>query len=499
MDKLKVILKKLKKHHFWIVCSLVTLVAIVMVFMAIGTLNEERSAQSSKISSTQSSVEQLRMAQLHPNKQYHDEQEALNKKASQAIAQAWASRYDRQADLLVWPEELDSRLVQKVEGLRPIESAEIDDTSFHMPRRQERTFYSDFIKEEIPALAEMIGARWNPTGGNRSNTMGMEETEEDTGPPPLVLWDQSNQQELKRDHFDWSATDAEGVPTTLQLLYAQEDLWVLEALMEIIKETNGNEIAAHKANIRQIHEISFGRGAGKPTGEILVLQSGDSGSGGPGGPPGGPPGSGDGGVPGEGAPPFGAEGGVPGQGGFGGSGDSGGPSSNSPAELRYVDKDYEPLTAAGLQAAVDSEDPGDAYLAVAKRMPVRMRFTMDQRRIPRLLLACANSDLTVEVRQVHVDMQTYDGDPAAQAGGGGGGGPSPFGGGLPGLGQFPGGGGAAPSGEGGSSQRPYDAEVEIYGIIYIYNPVNPEKLDVDSEVLEEFDFGVEGGGADAAP
>ena len=73
-----------------------------------------------------------------------------------------------------------------------------------------------------------------------------------------------------------------------------------------------------------------------------------------------------------------------------------------PAEKRYVDKNYQPLAGEALRAAMTSTDPEDAYLAVAKRMPVRMRFQMDQRAIPRLLLACSNSPLTIEVRQVRV-------------------------------------------------------------------------------------------------
>ena len=153
-----------------------------------------------------------------------------------------------------------------------------------------------------------------------------------------------------------------------------------------------------------------------------------------------------------------------------------------PGEGRYVDRNYQPLTATQLRSSISSDSPEDAYLAVAKRMPIRMRLTMDQRRITRLLVECANSQLTVEVRQVHVTAQHFEGDPGTQGDEGG-------------VGDFPwaGGGddqahrrrGDADFESGGGTPRVYDVEVEIYGIIYIYNNVNKKKLEIEAEDLQQ--------------
>src|SRR5262249_9134089 len=74
-----------------------------------------------------------------------------------------------------------------------------------------------------------------------------------------------------------------------------------------------------------------------------------------------------------------------------------------PAEGRYVDDKYKRLEAARLRSALKSTTPEDALLAVAKRMPVRIRVSIDQRRLNLLLAQCGNSNLPVEVRQVRIN------------------------------------------------------------------------------------------------
>ena len=59
-----------------------------------------------------------------------------------------------------------------------------------------------------------------------------------------------------------------------------------------------------------------------------------------------------------------------------------------------------------------------AYLAVAKRIPLRMRVSIDQRHINKLLVECANSELTVEIRQLMINPNFV---PAKSRTGGGGG------------------------------------------------------------------------------
>jgi hypothetical protein len=210
--------------------------------------------------------------------------------------------------------------------------------------------------------------------------------------------------------------------------------------------------------------------------------------------------------------------------------------SLDPANFRYVDNEYKPLPAERVREAMSSGSPEDAFLVVAKRMPIRMRLLVDQRKLHRLLAEFGNSPLPVEIRQVRVNREAgltssgggYDmaysggGDTMYESGGsdmygmpgmeGGGYGSGGYGSGgygsggygsggygsgesgtsdygsgyeeggeygMPGFGYDTGYGGAGPRRGEVSSTTTYDLPVEVYGIIYIYNPVDRNKLGIE--------------------
>jgi hypothetical protein len=163
--------------------------------------------------------------------------------------------------------------------------------------------------------------------------------------------------------------------------------------------------------------------------------------------------------------------------------------TRDPADNRYVDEKFNPITGNSLRTKMKSKAPADAYYAVAKRIPVRMRFKkMDQRKLNKFLVECGNAQMILEVRQVRINC-----DPAP-LGGGSGAAAGGFGGmmdsarptlgsaagsagldsdsGAAGYGGMLGGGGGTLA-EAGSA---FDIPVEVYGVIYLYNPVNIEML-----------------------
>ena len=156
-----------------------------------------------------------------------------------------------------------------------------------------------------------------------------------------------------------------------------------------------------------------------------------------------------------------------------------------PADQRYVDKNYEPLEGATLRqvlSSTESMDPQNAYLAVAKRIPVRMRISVDQKKLPRFLVECANAELTVEVRQLRLNP----GDDGMMPGGMGMG--MGMGRGEMSSAREPGLRGMGQSGT-ETNPFPFDVTAEIYGIIYLYNPVDNramgiEGVDSADEVLD---------------
>jgi hypothetical protein len=108
----------------------------------------------------------------------------------------------------------------------------------------------------------------------------------------------------------------------------------------------------------------------------------------------------------------------------------------APDEGRYVD-------AAGKALAA-----GEGIKQQYKRLPVFLRLNMDQRQITRLLAECANSPLPVEVRQLRFGATDNREGGASKSGG------------------------AAQT----ALVDTNDVDVELTGIIYLYNPPDPEKL-----------------------
>lgn len=559
MDQVKAFARAAMKHVFWIGCGLILAGSMTTWYMARDSLHKEFEKNQGDIKAKYTSVAGLQKKQDPPNEKSHQEMDKLVNNTLNLVLKAWEYQYSRQDTILRWPKDLREDFVTAVRPLKPIE-AKVD---FPTPAGQElkvdfRRRYAMYVGNLLPRLADVVGTTWQVgrTGGGMPGMPGMpgmtganpnltpeERQKLAQQKPPIVFWDPQDQARLVGLHFDWSK-QADSSPTTLQLLYAQEDLWVLTALMYIIRQTNDKAESRHEAVVKTIETILIGRHAPPRAGQVIRLGGGGMGGGMPGmdagmpggdmygsaGAPGMDAGSGSA-MPAAGMPAGGAEAmtapggdaGMPGMPGMPGMGAV----SLDPAEGRYVDNQYQALKADTLRSALRAETTADAFLVVAKRMPVRMRLVVDERKLPRLLAQFGNAFLPVEVRQVRINR-------GKDAGGGGfdmmnmGGGMM---GGSPGMGAeygMPGGGmmgtmpgmdttsgmdagmgmGYTPPGMGGggypspdygmgmgmpgqeqnlkdrttvASTSAHDVPVEIYGIIYIYNPVDEKKLGLEQQ------------------
>ena len=539
MDQLKEIWRTIRRIHFWLILVTVLLMSTVMWFFAVGRMSDEKDKNAKKYEGLFGNVNQQVSKPRVANQAVAADMQNLIDGRIEEISEAWAIKFEMQnseeAGILTWPAEiappprpgLPSPFVQHMEALRPIEKM----VSFPSPDDERalrigwRENYQEYIYKDLQELAASIGSEW-PLDGKTAGAGGGGYGDEGYGraggggfgtpsasgeslaSQTVVDWNPANQADLLATHFTWGQNGAGGAtggfsdepvpPNVLEVLYAQEDLWVLRALMKIIEETNDGANTRFNAAVKSIDSIHIGKDAVESTGRILMakgdpVESEDAEDGGAGG---GSEGYGDDG--GYGDEGYGREGGESsdggmyhdpnatgegeddggdggyGDGGYGGEG-GGGIASGDPAEGRYVDKDYKPLSAGKLRAVMSSTEtmePEDAYLAVAKRIPVRMRISIDQRKLPELLVACANARLTVEVRQLRLNPE----DVAAVGGGGIVGGYGERGGGLGGTGGRNGAANAK-----ATSTFPFDVTVELYGIVYIYNPVDDRALGVEAD------------------
>ncbi len=566
MDKLKEQLAVVKEHSFWILCGGILLVSVVSWYMSTNHLQQQQKKYKGEIETAVSTLNAVKSTPDHPNDSTNKGMDGVMQKFGEDVYQAWTQLAAHQEQVFIWGGIFgtDGEFQKEVRPLRPIET-KVDEASTAI-NLDNRRLYRDYIDDEIPKLADIILAKWQvdaqslggaggapgaaggaaggAPGGGLSGPMGgigpmgggagmpgmpggQGSAAKDDDPNVVVIWDEANQKEITQVHFGM-AMNSNASPSTLEVLYAQEDLWVFQNLMGIVKATNGDATRKHEAAIKYIQYLRIGRSAGDVAGQVIMAGKANSGSNnmmeGGGAAPGGAAGMmGAGGMgAGDAAGMMGAGGmgpaaGGPGMpaGGAAGAGGAGAQVATTAASDRYVDLSYASIKDINrLRNALkgSSSKTEDMLLAVAKRMPVRMQFTMDQRKLTTLLAECGNSKLPVEVRQVRINRGTASslGGGGGMAGGGGGmmGGAGGMMGGAAGGGMMPGapagggegggtggmmgmggmmggaGGGSRPAtGIASSKEDPNEISVEIYGIVYIYNPPERKLLGLTDPVV----------------
>lgn len=544
MDQLKTLLKQIGQYQFWIVTGLAVVLASVGFFMARSTITQLFDTQTGKLNTHFGNLDEVNgKISEHPNAKSQEQMQLIVDKLSTDVEAAWRRQYERQKSFMNWPVEKikASALVPKIKRYLPIELSELasGDELKEPPEigRSDKRAYADHFDQQMADIAKIIGVTWRGEASDTGSAGGMggygmggggygggdegeggygdsygggyggeggmgggmygpaPGTTADSGPRDVVIWDEASQSELLTSIRLFNNDE----PNIYQIVYTQENMWILEGLLRIIKATNGDAKANFQAAIKEIEFIRIGKAA---QGQAGVIDAPGGAAGGMGGYMSGYGGEGGGDY--GGAPDYGGgymedggEGGGDygsGMGGMGSMGGEGGSSIKDPADNRYVDANFKGISGTELREKMTSGTADDAFFAVAKRVPVRMRFKIDYRKINKFLAECGNADLVLEPRQLRI------GDTVAAAGGAGGGGMGGYGG-APGVsgsgadgGETLGGdfggedGGMGGYGMGGATamtiEDPYNLDLEVYGVVYLYNPPNVEMLGID-EVDED--------------
>ncbi len=487
MDQVGDFLRTLKRLHFWIICGIVILLSLVFWFLSANALIKEQAANAKEYKGLFNDVQQMSSKPRIANRKVASEMDNLLEKKRLAIRDAWKVKHEQQnsaeTGILTWPEKKDVRVfTDRIAWMRPIEKF-----PFPLPESVDRDGrqvtvllnvgqlerYRDYVIGELPNLAKMIGAEWRPGGRGVGSRPGGErpgpvQEAESLHTQSVVDWDPANQAELKAKHFSWSddrsfqvgdrqpGSSGNGVPKTIDVFYAQEDLWILRTLMKVIAETNGGAKTRFNAAVKRIDFISIGKSAivdwsSPSNSRIKTVQGEEVANTGR---------AGRDWVGTDSSTSFRTRDGL--------EGNMDEAVLMDPADGRYVDINYAELPGAKLREVLTAETiaPDDAYLAVAKRVPVRFRVSIDQKKLPQLLVACANSKLTVEVRELRLNRTNETG---RQTGGN-------FFQGEQNRRSLGGGGtGAA------TVRDSFDVTAEIYGIIYLYNPVDNKALGIEED------------------
>jgi len=400
----------LRKHHFWLLASLVPLVLLPLLFLARETLTSQIGEVRRQIDGHIAALKVVREIPQHPNDFWSNDIDTSTMRVKRETLAEWKKFWVSQQPLRVWPEVLGDDFVKKyATTLKP-------DTKLP-PQYRER--YQNMVRtlvRELPArmgVEDRMGDASEPQQGRsppppRPELMRPGMMPDGVTPevsPYLSSWSGENQQRIYAS-FNWDKA-----PTPAKVLLAQEELWVYGLLCDAVAALNKSATGPHNAAIASVDELSVGYPAAEDN---------------PGGVSGGrvtrvsaslTPGAME--PPPEMAPPGieGAAVGRPPNPRFGG-GQNSGPMGAPPGEaavavepdeqLRnwiYVNFQGKPLNAAELAAAVDSQ--------MVHLMPFVLRVVIDQRQIDPLLVALATTSIPIDVRQVRIN-----------AGGGASGGPS---------------------------------------------------------------------------
>ena len=435
MATLKQKLRANGKYLFWGGTALVVIIGLACWFMSTKGLASVYASRKSAIESTVNTGNNRLKVSPHPN---DTTIAAVGKSVNQVkgtVLGAWKEVYDvHKTNIYVWPATgLTKEFLAAVQKLtldlvkNPTDKEKADDQEkLNIPLNLREQF-PKYSREQFPKLVKAIDAQW------------FKETDAATGAGPVpgkaaeapkkaaheykIEWQGQNKIQSR---FDLLAE----TPTTLHILYVQEDLWVYKAFCDILAEMNARAKGRHDAVVWVIQALEIG-------------QTGVEAS---------PGGLGENRV---------TKGQVPaGTGGEKGAALESSPKgSTAPAATgepsaddglrsnRYVTLDGRPLSGADLQLP-PSEDK--KFLLQYRLMPFKLRLVMDERKIDDLLVALHNAVLPIEVRQVRMN-------PGAKAGDD--------------KGEF-------------KKFSPYATLVELRGVVYLANPPDMTLLKTDEPAAE---------------
>jgi hypothetical protein len=458
MDQLRKAWEWFQRQHFWVLVVVAALVAAGCWWRGAGSLSKEFAENKSKIEAEFTSINGEIGKPFHANKKLQEQQEVENTKQEGSVSKIWQQLYERQrADVLKWPDVLSEKFRKAVERQKFGEEIAVN----------LRENYQNYVAGHFPVLPKIVdakelaanesgggGGRYEGRGGRggggegygggrygaRETGQGAQGAEEDEH---VVQW--LNQQDV-RDELDMP-----NLPTSMKIWVTQEDLWVYETLLGIIKRTNDAAGAdrASNAAVRVIESLEVGRLAGlesRTRGRIMMPEA-----------PAAVGGEGEGrGAPSMAGGAAAAYGREMGEGG-GAGGRSGGAEDAAALDAallagRYLDNDEKPI------ATADPAAGAAAFGTEYKRLPVRMALQMDERWLPHLISECANAPLQVEVKEVRINP-SETGSGGSYSGRGG-------------RGESGGGYGSAAGTEGDQmapEAEPNMKRVIVQGIIYIFN------------------------------
>ncbi|MFM8803865.1 MAG: hypothetical protein ACKOK8_08150 [Planctomycetia bacterium] len=483
-DASRPLMEAFAKYHFWLLALVVPSVLLPLLFLARGDLAAKIETQRGAINGHIKAMKDVRAIPQHPNESWTNDIDNSTMRVKRETFAEWRKFWESQRLLRAWPPVLGADFLQTVEALKP---------DGKLSRKLLERYQNNAVAlvRELPKRMGVADAIAESLAPGQPQGPGPEPSRPPVGPagerveetPYFSSWNMENQNRVA-ESFKWAK-----VPSTTQVLLAQEELWVYGLLCDTVARMNKAATGPHNAAIVMVNELLVGYPAaednpgGQAGGRIRRVMAGpgqmDAGPGGPPMPGMGPPMPGMGPPAGEG----GAGGGRPPHPRFGAT-QRGGPPMPAQApeegaaavspddQLRnwiYVNFEGRPLDAAALAAAPDCQ--------MVHLVPFVLRVVMDERLIDSLLVELSSASVPIDVRQVRINA----------------GGAGPVGGRSVADGGGVLGGGASLS----SAGRLHDVDLELRGTVGLATP--PDEKAVGLEPGQGSDAATENPGEMPAP
>jgi uncharacterized membrane protein YgcG len=506
-------LEMVKKYIFWACVPIGLLFPFFTTCSSVASIDKAFKDRKNALESTKKTTEGISSDRSHPNEITISDIQNCCKELRVRVKQAWTILEKDQRERNLWPKKVGPAFNEEITKLKFFDEITI----------KSREDYLNFVEEYLPELEVFVDRRrvqqkddqgeWKEmditaavtassvSGGDSDLGMGRETGMGRSEMPSMNIMGTTEAslprgpdgEEIYRyvGTVDWPNPETRTVtsswarlPKSNEVWFAQEELWVYHALLSVIKESNIEATGPHNAVVKRIENLLIGQAAAaaleaRSSGRISNPSGAASSMGS------------------EMSPSMSGDGGLGGGGGI--------TVARTEDDVitvkmnnRYVDNKATPLKAS-------DKPPFDQF----KRMPICLRLIVDQRRIPEILVNCANCSMPIDVLWVRInpaatksfDLGAYDASVAASSAGGGDGmsgmsGMSDMGGGSGGYG-----GRSGMSGGGGGSTTGDDTQVridsiggiygtnaipiEIYGCISIFNPVEHGGLQQQEESITE--------------
>jgi hypothetical protein len=210
-------LQKVLKYQFWILLAVALILPLVGWYMATGGMATEALARTKSLQDLSNS---LKVDNNDPNGEWQRQLGTINAEQETQAAIAWRTLFERQKPFMVWPGYID-------------DPAKIEE--FQAETYRER--YADEL-EKVHQIVKPADERWQN---------GLVRVPDDLFPPLQDEW---------KLH----------PPSQTQIEAAQEDLWLLAAILNCIASVNEDSLTPFDAPVREITDLSLRGGTKGGTG-----------------------------------------------------------------------------------------------------------------------------------------------------------------------------------------------------------------------------------------